>query len=346
MNLEALGFSSAFLLATGSLVLLPFAPAWREWRRPTDVAPLPIPHDGDQDPYFHARRLRERMAQLREQGSGAFLPIDEVDPLDDTDARGDVPILAARPVRTLGAVQTSRALYATDDLDLRGGAVLSQVLAEGRLDLGPRSRVTGWAHAGKELQMGENSVAAQRVSSEGVLRLARGCCFERVHAPEVRFGKPREGGPQPHTPTLAEGDFGELPGAVRRGEKLVRVDGDCTLPPHTRFRGSLLVTGVLVIGEGTVVEGDVKARKGIQVGRGARVTGSVICENGLHVLQDACIEGPVVSETHLLVAAGARLGRPHTLTTVSASALIVEEGVVAHGTVWARRAGVVWGPGA
>ena len=343
MNFENLAFSSVFLLATGSLVLLPFAPAWREWRRPTDVEPLPIPQDGDQDPYFHARRLRERMAQLRAQGDGAFLPIDDVDPLDDTDARADLPILAARPVRTLGAVQTSRALYATDDLDLRGGAVLSQVLAEGRLDLGPRSRVTGWAHAGKELQLGENSVAAQRVSSEGVLRLAKGCCFERLHAPEVRFGEPQQS--DMPAQLLAEGDFGELPGAARRGEKLVRVEGACTLPDHTRFRGSLVVTGVLVIGEGTLIEGDVKARKGLQVGRGARVTGSVICENGLHVLPGASIEGPLVSETHLLVATGARLGLPGRQTTVSASALIVEEGVVAHGTVWARRAGVVWGPG-
>lgn len=340
MNIETLASSGAFLLASGSLMLLPFAPAWREWRRPTDVEPLSVPADGGQDPYFHARRLRERMAQAREQGAGAFVPIDEVDPLDDTE-NVNLPILAARPVRTLGAVQTSRALYATDDLDLRGGAVLSQVLAEGRLDLGPSSRVTGWAHAGKELQLGENSVAAQRVSSEGVLRLARGCCFERVHAPEVRFGEPREAAAAPGE--LAEGDLSQLPGASRRGEALVHVEGDCTLPERTRFRGSLVATGVLVIGHGSVIEGSVKARKGIQVGRGARVTGSVICENGLHVLRDARIEGPLVSETHLLIAAGARLGRPQALSTVSASALIVEEGVVAHGTVWARRAGVVWG---
>jgi cytoskeletal protein CcmA (bactofilin family) len=343
MTLDHLASSAAFLVASGSLMLLPFAPAWREWRRPTDVEPLSVPPDGSQDPFFHARRLRERMALAREQGAGGFLPIDEVDPLDDSDKPADLPILAARAVRTLGAVQTSRALYATDDLDLRGGAVLSQVLAEGRLDLGPSSRVTGWAHAGKELQLGENSVAAQRVSSEGVLRLARGCCFERVHAPEVRFGEPREAARAPAE--LAQGDFSQLPGASRRGEALVRVEGDCTLPERTRFRGSLVVTGVLVIGDGSVIEGSVKARKGIQVGRGARGTGSVVCENGLHVLRDARIEGPLVSETHLLIGAGARLGRPHALSTVSASALIVEEGVVAHGTVWARRAGVVWGLG-
>ena len=37
------------------------------------------------------------------------------------------------------------------------------------------------------------------------------------------------------------------------------------------------------------------------------------------------------------------LGTPDAPTTVSAGVILVEEGVVAHGTVWARQAGVVWG---
>lgn len=337
----------AFALLCAGLLILPFAPAWREWRRPTDAGALEVPEDGGQDPLFLARRFREQMARLRPAGPGVgYQPVDEVDLLDTDDeaAQGGRPILAVQTVRSAGAVASLRPLYSTADLDLRGGAMFKQVMSEGRMDLGPRSRIAGWAHADKAVRLGAGSVVAQRVSSGATLMLERGCCFERVHAPVVCFGRPvtppRRGGP------LARGELATLPGAMRRAEGLWRVEGDCDLPDGVHFTGSLIVTGVLTLGAGTRVDGNIKSHKGILVGPGAEVDGSVICDNGIHVLPGAWIGGPVVSETHLLLSAGCRIGRPEAMTTVNAGAIIAQEGVVAHGTVWARQAGVVWGAAA
>ncbi|MBA2676659.1 polymer-forming cytoskeletal protein [Ramlibacter sp.] len=345
MTTETAAFATLFTLLCIVMLTLPFGPTWSEWRRPTDAGPLPVPEDGSQEPMYLADRFRERMALLRPGGPEAgYQPIGEVDLLDTApDAlHRNLPMLAVEPVRTLGTVHNLRPLYATADVEMRGGGMFSEIMSEGRLDLGPRSRVAGWAHADKSVHLGEHSVAVQRVSSGGDVQLDRGCCFERVHAPVVRFGR-GVNAVLPDAVQRVRADLAELPGAVKRTETLYRVDGDCALPEGCHFTGSLVVTGTLSIGAGTLVEGDVKARKGVLVGPGASITGSVICDNGIHVMRDAEIGGPLVSETHLLLAAGVRLGALDAPTTVNAGAIIAEEGVVAHGTVWARQAGVVWG---
>lgn len=348
MNPESAGLALLFALLCTALFATPFVPAWAEWRRPTDAQPLAVPDDDDQDPLFLPERFRAQMERLRPIGPEAgYQPADEVDLLDPDDEaeRARLPILASDSIRTVGAVTSTRPLYATADLDFRGGAMFAEVMAEGRLELGPRSRVAGWAHADRSVRLGEHSAAARRVTSREAVRLERGCCFEQVHAPTVRFGQ--DCVPRAHTAAgLQQGDLSSLPGAQPRTPGLWRIEGDCELPAGHRFQGSLVVTGVLSLGSGTVVEGSVKAHKGVLVGSGAQVTGAVVCDNGIHVMRDAEIGGPLVSETHLLLSSGVRLGRAEVPTTVSAEAIIAEEGAIAHGSVWARRAGVVWGTGA
>lgn len=345
--MDTLFFATVFALLCAALLLLPFAPAWLEWRFPTDSAALAVPKDDGQDPLFLARCFRERMARSRPDGPHAgYQPVDEFDLLDpDTDAelRG-LPVLACQPIHTVGAVTCLRPFYSTADLDFRGGAMFSEVMTEGRLDLGPRTRVLGWAHADGAVRLGEYSVATQRVTSAEVVCLARGCCFEHVHAPVVLFGREAAVIRRPHTHVDAsEATLAILPGAEPRGAGMWRIDGDCELPAGRYFRGSLVVSGVLSIGAGAYLDGSVKAHKGVLVGADVCVTGAVVCEGGIQVLQRADIGGPVVGESHMVLASGARLGRPGAPTTVSADAIIAEEGALVHGSVWARQAGVVWG---
>lgn len=342
--------ATAFALLCAALLLLPFAPAWLEWRFPTDNGALPVPQDDGQDPLFLARRFRERMALLLPKGPHAgYQPVDAFDLLDP-DAEADrhaLPVLADKAIRSDGAVTCLRPFYATADLDFRGGAMFSEVMTEGRLHLGPRTRVLGWAHADGAVRLDEYSVATQRVTSAQAVCLARGCCFEHVHAPVVLFGREAEVTRQPRAHVDAsEATLAILPGAQPRGAGMWRIEGDCELPAGRHFRGSLIVSGVLSVGAGAYVDGSLKAHKGLLVGADACVTGAVVCEAGIQVLQRADIGGPIVGESHMVVAAGARLGRPEAPTTVSADAIIAEEGVVAHGSVWARRAGVVWGAAA
>lgn len=330
-----------FLLLCAGLLLLPFYPAWHEWRHPTDRQPLRMA-SGDDSQASLMRLLRQQMVSLLGRGD----PL-AYESLEQALTRGHEPQISGsqRPVvvaRTSHAdhgIQSRWPVYAADDLQLRESSDLTDVLADGHLVLGPHSRVRGWAHAEKTLLLGESSVVARDLSSEHGVSLAWACCFERVQAPVIVFGQP--GTRDRSRPALPPHE--PLPGAQPWGRQGWRIEGDCVIQKGRHFTGSLVVTGLLSIGADALVEGDVKARKGVVIGERAHVTGSVFSDNGIRVFDEAVIGGPVVSESLLQLGAGVHLGSLRAPTSVSANVILADNGVLAHGSVWAVQTGLVWG---
>ena len=61
--------AAAFLLLlTLGVIVLPLLPALREWRRPTDVTPLPIDEADALEPDYLARRFAQRIDAALAQG--------------------------------------------------------------------------------------------------------------------------------------------------------------------------------------------------------------------------------------------------------------------------------------
>ncbi len=135
--------------------------------------------------------------------------------------------------------------------------------------------------------------------------------------------------------------YADLPESTMRTPRLCIVRGNCSLPTGRSYQGSLVVTGFLTIGAGTTVVGDVKAREGISIARGARVCGAVTSEKRVYLFDGSEVWGPLISESDILIGANAVIGRPDALTTVSGQNIIVEDGVLAHGAVWAHEIGMV-----
>lgn len=336
-----------FLLICAALLAGPFYPAWREWQRPTDRQALRMAH-GDDSQASLSRLLRQQMTTLL--GSGSPLAYES---LEQALARGTSPQSGTHP-RPVFIARTSHAehrihsrgpVWAAGDLQLRQDSELNEVLAEGHLVLGPNTRVRAWAHADKTLLLGEACVVAQQITSDHGVALARGCCFHRIQAPVILFGRPRA-----HERTASDPLHQRLPvhpppaGARPWGPHGWRVDGDCIVRDGHHFNGSLVVTGVLSVGKGALLEGDVKAHQGIVIGARAHLTGSVISDNGIRVFEEAVIAGPLVSESVLRLGAGVCLGSLQAPTSVSASVILADDGVTAHGSVQAVQAGLVWGP--
>ncbi|MFW5331247.1 hypothetical protein [Hydrogenophaga sp. ZJX-1] len=331
-----------FLLLCAGLLLPPFIPAWREWLRPTDRQVLRMAV-GDDNQASLLRLLRQQMATLL--GSGDPLAYES---LEQALVRGvepqapgpQRPVFVSRTSHADHGIQSRWPVYAADDLQLRESSDLTDVLADGHLVLGPRSRVRGWAHAEKTLLLGESSVVARDLSSEHGVSLAWACCFERVQAPVIVFGQP---GTRDHRSRPALPPHEPLPGARPWGRQGWRIEGDCVIQKGRHFTGSLVVTGVLSIGADALVEGDVKAHKGVVIGERAHVTGGVFSDNGIRVFNEAVIGGPLVSESLLQLGAGVHLGSLRAPTSVSANVILADNGVLAHGSVCAAQAGLVWG---
>jgi len=335
-----------FILVCASLLIPPFFPAWREWRRPTDRQSLRMAV-GEDNQASLLRKLRQQMTLL--VGSGSPLAFES---LDQALLRSREPPSSAphKPVNLKGTTQTGDGtrrrspVYAATDLQLREGSDLTDVLADGHLLLGPNSRVSGSAHAEKTLLLGESSVVSRNLSSEHGIALAWACCFERVHAPVIVFGQASPRNRLVPNQTSAElPSHGSLPSAQPWGKDGWRVEGDCVIEKGLHFKGSLVVTGVLSIGAGAMVEGDVKAHKGVVIGQRAQVTGGVFSDNGIRVFNNAVIGGPVLSESVLQLGEGVRLGSLLAPTSASANVILAGNGVMVFGSVWAVQAGVVWG---
>jgi hypothetical protein len=339
---------SFFLLVCAALLLLPFYPAWRAWQRPTHRQAL-RGASGHGDQASLLRQLGQQMTTLFGSG-GPFASESLVQALvrqhRPQAADDHLPVSIARNPQAHLGVQSHRPDCADAVLQLRENSDFHEVLADGHLVLGPNSRVRSWAHADKTLLLGESCVAARRLTSDHGIALAHDCCFEWVKAPVIVFGRPRthqhpdrdlrKRRLPPHAP---------LQDAHPWGPDGWQVDGDCIIQGGHHFTGTLVVTGVLSIGAGALLEGDVTAHKGIVIGERAHITGSVMSDQSIRVFNEAVIGGPLVSESMLQLGVGVRLGSLHTPTSVSGNVILADDGVTAHGSVHAAQAGLVWGPG-
>ena len=330
------------------LLTLPFVPAFREWLRPTDFAALPISANYSSDIDHFARRLHADVSARI--GLGEPTGFEEFDFVMDPGADGAADmdwrqakkrLISRGDIDSALPVRSSQPVYVQGNLRAAAESAFPALYATGDIDLGEHSTIDDWAHADGVLRLGQGSVALRRVSAGRAIELGNEAWFERLNAPVMRFGSRSSCVLPPSGDEQTPASFADLPGAIKQTPQLFLIRGDCALPPACIYRGSLVVTGFLTIGAATTVVGDVKAREGVSIGHRAAVHGAVTCEKRVYAYKESRAWGPVVSESDILIGACAVIGLPDEPTTVSARNVIVEDGVVMHGTLWAREIGMV-----
>lgn len=324
------------------LGVLPFIPAFREWRRPTDDAALRVLPDYNNDIDHFARRLRADADAALGRGPGTghevfdrvAAPVQAMD-WDGAGRR----LLATEAIATHAPIRTRHPLYVDGSLRAGGASAFTAVFAAGDLALGAGSEISDWAHAERTITIGPDSALQRRASAGSAIHLGAGSRFERLQAAEVVFG---DAGPPPVPPGGQQpGSYADVPDVVRQTDALYLVRGDCSLPAGRAYQGSLIVKGHLTVGAGTTIAGDVKARDGLRLAAGAAVEGAVTCEARVHLSPGCFVLGPLVTEGDMLLESGTRVGRPGQPTTVSARNIVADAGVVLHGSVWAHELGSV-----
>lgn len=335
---------AAFTLVCLFLLTLPFVPAVSEWLYPTDAQALPISANYTADIDHFAKRLRaDAAAKL---GQGAATGYEDFDfvtsPVDTMDwSKASKRLISRNSVAVTTPVRTTQPLYVQGDILAGAGSTFNALYATGDVHLGSESELHDWAHADGVLRLGQNSIAVRRVSAGVAIELGNESWFERLHAPMVHFGSGVGRRPAPDEVNQKIASYADLDNAVEQTPSLFLIRGDCALQAGSIYHGSLVVTGFLTIGAATTVMGDIKARDGLSVGPKAWVQGAVTCEKRIYVFNGGRVFGPLISETDILIGADAVIGLPEAHTTVSGANIIVENGVVVHGTLWAHEIGMV-----
>ena len=335
---------AAFAVVCLLLLTLPFIPAYKEWRYPSDVAALPVSANYTSDIEHFSRRLHADVAgKLGHGPATGFEDFDFVDfPIGNMQwQKARKRLIAQQSINTQAPIRSASQLYVEGDLRTGDNSAFSSLYATGDIALGSESEVHDWAHANGVFRLGDNGVALRRVSAGVAIELGNEVWFERLQAPTLSFGlssrQPKPPGQFVQTPA----SYADLPNAVQQTPSLYLIRGDCALPAGNLYQGSLVVTGFLTVGQGTTVIGDIKARIGVSIARRASVEGAITCEKRIYVFKDARALGPIVSESDILIGARSVIGLPDAMTTVTANNIIIEQGATVHGAVWANEIGMV-----
>ena len=335
---------AAFALVCLLLLTLPFIPAFREWRHPSDVAALPVSANYTSDIEHFSRRLHADVAAKMGRGPGTgFEDFALVDfPVDNLQwPKHGKRLLARQSIDLQTPIRSASQLYVEGDLRAGGNSAFSSLYAAGDIDLGSESEIHDWAYAEGVFRLGENGVALRRISAGVAIELGKEVWFERLQAPTLSFGLQAPKPKQARQITQVPASYADLPNAIEQTSSLFLIRGDCALPAGKIYHGSLIVTGFLTVGQDTTVMGDIKARIGLSIARRACVQGAITCEKRIYLFRDASVLGPVVSESDILIGTRATIGLPNAMTTVTATNIIIEEGARVHGAVWAHEIGMV-----
>lgn len=337
----------AFICLT--LLVLPFVPAFAEWLRPTDTAPLPISPNYASDIDYFAKRLRADVAA--KQGTGAPTGYEDfayvTNQTSETDWKNATRrLISTNNIASSWPIKTARPLYVEGDISTPNGSSFSALYATGSIDLGQRSEVLDWAHADTSIFLGAGCLAARRLSAGDTIVLGHDAWFERMVAPTIVFGQKSSEKSSFFDVSLnnkpqAVGQLRDIPNVIVQTPSLFLVRGDCTLPADTHFSGSLIVTGFLTVGARTTVKGSIKARGGVRIGPGAQIEGAITCEKRIDLWSSVGVWGPVVSERQIIIGSQAVVGLLHAPTTLSANVIIMASGSRVHGAVWATELGMV-----
>ena len=257
---------AAFTLICLTLLTLPFLAAFREWLKPTDLAPLPIAHHYSSDIDHFAKRLHADVkAKLGLGASTGYEDFDfVVDWVEDMNWRhASKRLISEFSIESPTPIRSEQPLYVKGSIHAGDESVFSRLYATGDIDLGTGSEVHDWAHANGAIRLGRHSVGLRRISAGTSIELNMQAWFERMQAPTLYFGASRGEVFACEETHQVDASFSDFPHAIQKTPSLFLIQGDCRLPANKRYRSSVVVTGFLTIGAGTTIIGDVKARKGV-----------------------------------------------------------------------------------
>lgn len=349
-----------FLCAMLLLFLLPLAPALLEWQRKSDNQPLKVVREHDGNIKYFALRFRQFAAD-----HFAIL-MDGVAPAGNVQGRlasGETYQLVgahgglAESLVILEGTRCTRLLLGAASLRLPDGLLFEKevyavgavtggkhssfraILAGGAIELDEHCDILHWAHSDAAISLGSHAKLYGRISADTEIALRQHSRFGRMQAPLIRFGPCAPSAAPLVPPSLTAL---ALPSAIidQVPERWL-VAGSLDVPAASFHHTSLVTRKDLTVGAGSHIAAGIKSNGHLRLEGQVRIDGAVVCTGNMYIGPGCTIKGPVVCEQTVVIAAGTVIGAPDYPTTVTAPEIRIDEGVLAHGTVWARELGFV-----
>ena len=339
----------ALTATAGVMIAIPLAPALIELFQRRDAGPLPTRKDDGNIRNF-ARAFRHHIAHLYPEltacaasnsiretrlPDGAYaLLVGKAGIYDVPEDTVQTLVLFAKQCSLPASLTFTRDVYAGNLLYGGRRNVFRALLGEDNIYLAEESSVLRWLHAEGKIVVGPNSRLFGRASSEKAIYLSPGCSFERMHAPAICTSMTGELEP-------AEAPAGQPSPEKFRKLGRSRINGDLHLGSGEMLLGNIIVTGSIQVDERTRIFGSAKGNGDIHLRDQAEVQGSLVSTRTIHIASNCSVKGPLLAENEITIGAGTQIGTPGSPTTVSAPRIRIAPDCVIHGTLWARVEGRV-----
>lgn len=362
------------------LYLLPLVPGIIELIRPTDNKPLRVMQDYDSNPLHFATGFRNYVGKNftdmnTEKNYIGTLPdntkyqlVGETGtPTLDTqngsqNGRISKLILSAFPLSLPAGEIFEQEVYGRQSITTGERSQFRAVMSDHTLNIREHGTVLRWAHSESDMIVGKHSKLFGRATSKQSIILGDNVHFERLNAPIILTPARTTLQQEPPAPALTLLD--ELDDVkVHSGRRWV-LNGHLEFPANHSFDGDIVTGTTGRFGDWAHIRGSIKCNAhddvvhhlhttGVatrhqqrpialcEIGNHVRIDGSLVSSYDLTIGQNCKIFGPVIAEHILIIGAGTVIGSPEHPTTVTAPHIVIENGCVVYGTLWATESGIV-----
>lgn len=231
-------------------------------------------------------------------------------------------------------------IYAKKHLCITGNTMLRSAYAEGNLILGNQTRVVRWADARGTTAVFDNCELGISVSSAVMLSVGKNCTFRRLYAPVIMLGQYPDSIPPERSKEQQRAYRLKVQREWQRNISYITddmIDEDGVVPFTVICGENLVVT------ENIVIQGDIRASRGVHVSQGAVVCGNIFAEGDVLLDKNVWVLGNIFTQGSVELNDGSMVGREDSISSIIAKKdILVVKTATVFGYLGCEARGYVW----
>ena len=346
MNTQQLLFLILLALGTMILYLLPFIPAFVEWKTKADSGPFQVNFQDRTIVDYCIRMFREYI----DAHFGSLL--EEYNHLNTdhegkhvngceyyiTGKRGHITlpggdvsckktnkiILICQPSVLPECMTFNNKIYARKSLETGVNNVLNEVMAEGDIELKPGGVVSKLLFSQATITVGDRCILNGYTRALNKIHFLGHAQFQYLYAPIIEFGDALIKPPEKAVNVFLD----DMPRLISQ-YKLV-------IPKRTQLVSHIVAKESLVIENDCAIKGNIKCYNDVCIENNTSIIGAIFSEKDINISSGCFIQGPIVAKGTIRIAENCVIGTRDDMTSLIAQTVIMSSGCCFSGLLLAK----------
>jgi predicted acyltransferase (DUF342 family) len=347
MDIEAIIFFIILIVISISLFVLPFIPAWLEWKNKTDAEPFQVNFLDKTIVDYTIRIFREfininfaemieRYKLLDTYQTGIISSNIEyyitgqigkiTFPNTNMSFTNSIFLLCKNSILPGGILYRNK-IYASDKLIIGSNSTLNEVITESDLQIDDDVTIQKLIYSEAAILIGQNCKAIGYIRARSKIHFLGDAQFQYLQAPTIEFGETNL------SPKRTAIDV------MSKNLSRIIEDNDLYLPAGTDTTSHCIAKGYLTIGDNCIVLGNIKCYQDIRIGKNTIIIGAIFGAKNLYIGDGCSIQGPIVISGSTTIGRNCFIGASDCMTSVVTHDLFISSGCFVTGLLLAKHQG-------